>query len=124
MRSWAKWLCVLALTVSVGGHWALLQCVAWSGMLLQYSQTMPLAQAVAYTFDGDHPCKMCRAISQGQQDEKQQAPAASSIEKSQLFYEASTCALLGNKPWQGNFCVPSELKLRTEQPPRPRPRWA
>jgi len=53
---------VVALACSVGLHWAVFQSIAWLGMLASYSQELPIAQAVARTFDGKHPCSLCKEI--------------------------------------------------------------
>jgi hypothetical protein len=50
---------VSALVVTLGAHWALLQTVAWVGMIITYSQETTLAEAVEMTFDGEHPCRLC-----------------------------------------------------------------
>lgn len=55
-----------------GGPRGLLQCVAWAGMLVNYSQQGTVAEAVEMTFDGEHPCKLCLAI---QGSEKKGDPA-------------------------------------------------
>ena len=62
---------VVALALSIGLHWALLQSVAWVGMVVSYSQAAPLAEALTKTFDGQHPCALCKKISEGKQAEKQ-----------------------------------------------------
>ena len=63
-------LIVLALAGSIGMHWALLQTVAWTGMIISYSQESALADAVAKTFDGRHPCKLCKQIAKEKRSEK------------------------------------------------------
>lgn len=84
MNRLTKWLAVLALVASVGGHWAVLQSVAWTTMLVRFSQTMPLTQALAYTFDGKRPCALCMIVQQGRDEQKkqdqQQANPAGKIE--------------------------------------------
>lgn len=52
----------LMLAVLVGGHWGMLQVVAWTGMLIDYSQDNPFTTAVEMTFDGDHPCAICKQV--------------------------------------------------------------
>jgi hypothetical protein len=52
----------LALLQILGGHWALLQTSAWLGMIVQYSQRAGLKAGLVQTFDGDHPCPVCKAI--------------------------------------------------------------
>ena len=60
-----------ALVVIGGGHWAALQTVAWAQMIVDYTRDSgSLRQGVAQTFDGEHPCELCRQISAGIQKEK------------------------------------------------------
>jgi hypothetical protein len=74
-----KILVVIALTTMVGLHWTLLQTVAWTGMLANNLCTESLSQAVANTFDGDHPCPLCRAIAAAKKSEKKSEALASSL---------------------------------------------
>lgn len=53
----------------VGGHWAVLQTVAWTGMVITYSKDPPLIMALEKTFSGRAPCKMCRTIEAGKEKE-------------------------------------------------------
>ena len=53
----------VALFSIAGGHWGVLQTVAWAEMLRDYSQRGDsIAMAVEQTFDGNHPCELCREI--------------------------------------------------------------
>ena len=61
---------VLALCLSIGTHWVVLQSVAWGTMIVRYAQQISLTQAVAQTFDGDHPCNLCKRISAAKHSEK------------------------------------------------------
>ena len=65
---------LLAVFVTGGGHWMALQSVAWARMLVAYSQQSSLVTAVEQTFDGDHPCPMCKKISQDRAQERQEQP--------------------------------------------------
>jgi hypothetical protein len=117
----AKWLVVLSLTVSIGAHWVFLQSVAWFGMVVSYSQSSSLPQALEMTFDGQHPCKLCKLVQQGKESEKKQAQ--------QKLETKLECWLIG-EPLA--FIVPqSDASLpvgvpfafpRTEPPPTPPPR--
>ena len=49
----------------------MLQCVAWIKMLATYSQAEGVQEGLKMTFDGEHPCAMCRMISQA----KKQSPS-------------------------------------------------
>jgi hypothetical protein len=63
---------VVSLCVALGLHWCALQSVAWVGMLIDYSRSGSVASAIEKTFDGRHPCPLCRAISKGEQSGKKQ----------------------------------------------------
>lgn len=49
----------------LGGHWAILQSVAWVQMTLVNAQSLPLGSALAKTFDGRHPCQICKLVQAG-----------------------------------------------------------
>jgi hypothetical protein len=40
-------------------------------MVVSYSQGAPLTEALAKTFDGKHPCALCKQIAKGKATEKQ-----------------------------------------------------
>src|SRR5476649_1601308 len=61
---------VLALVAMLGAHWAALQTVAWTTMLADNLCTQSVKEAVMETFDGNHPCDICKAIAAGKQSEK------------------------------------------------------
>lgn len=62
---------VIALVLSTGLHWAALQTVAWTTMLAaNLSSQQSLTEAVSQTFDGEHPCPLCKAIAAAQKSEK------------------------------------------------------
>lgn len=60
------------LVISLGGQWALLQSVAWTGMLINYSRDGSIKEAVCKTFDGKHPCCLCKAIAAGKKSDQKQ----------------------------------------------------
>jgi hypothetical protein len=72
VKTLGKWLMVVSLCAAVGLHWTALQSVAWAGMLLNYSRCGSITSAVEKTFDGAHPCPLCKAIAKGQQGGKKQ----------------------------------------------------
>jgi len=59
-----------ALIIAVGGHWAVLQSVAWVSMAVTYSKTDSLEVALKKTFDGRHPCKLCAAVKEASKRNK------------------------------------------------------
>lgn len=116
-----KVLVVFALVATLGAHWALLQTVAWTTMLANNLQSGSLHDAMAKTFDGEHPCCLCKAI----------AAAKKSQQKDQFVVEKQK---LEFPPLQRNLVLiaPSRLELfpRTDafaesffpKPPTPPPR--
>jgi len=61
---------VFALMVSIGGQWMLLQGVAWVGMAVSYSiEVGSVKEGLEKTFDGEHPCPLCKAVQKGGQEE-------------------------------------------------------
>jgi hypothetical protein len=71
-----KMFVVAALVAATGGHWAALQTVAWTAMLAGNLRTDSFAGAVSKTFDGEHPCPLCKAIDAGRKSEKKSEAVA------------------------------------------------
>ena len=46
----------------------MMQCVAWAGMLWDYSEKEGLIRGARDTFSGDRPCELCEAIAELKQD--------------------------------------------------------
>jgi hypothetical protein len=114
---------VSVLVLSLGLHWALLQTVAWTGMLLTYSRGTSLSEAVTKTFDGQHPCALCKFVENGRAEEKEQ-------EQQQLKPGSKfDCGLIW-QPVDFAFASASQEILaldtlgrsRLDEPPKPRPR--
>ena len=64
-------LLIAALLAATGAQWALLQSVAWTTMLTDNLRKGSLVEAVERTFDGKHPCCLCRQIAAGRKSQKQ-----------------------------------------------------
>ena len=52
----------VALLTATDLQWIVLQSVAWGSMIVRYSEKAPLKVALMHTFDGKHPCCLCKAI--------------------------------------------------------------
>ncbi len=118
-----KFILVLALACSIGLHWAFLQSLAWTSMLADNLRRDSLAQAVTHTFDGKHPCRICKAIADGNKSERKSQwmtcfktlefpPATEEL----AFIAPASFAL----PFDAEFAARSIL----ETPPTPPPRSA
>ena len=80
-----------ALFLSAGGHWAMLQGVAWATMVHDFSRNGSLTQAVEKTFDGKHPCAMCKKIAKAKHSEAsgEKAPVTVKMDKkAEVFVKA------------------------------------
>jgi hypothetical protein len=120
----ARYVTALVLILSLGLHWAFLQSAAWVGMIVSYSREVSLIEAVSKTFDGEHPCCLCKMIQKSRAEEKQQ-------EQKQKVKPSSKIDL--GLVWQGaafefgTHRAPIPLfatgaPSRQETPPKPRPR--
>ncbi len=86
----SKWLVVLTLTLSLGGHWALLQSVAWTTMIAaNLSANDSLTEAVSKTFDGEHPCPLCKAIKAGKKSEEKKEASMPTLKKFEFVSQTS-----------------------------------
>ena len=114
---------VLALVFVIGAHWALLQSVAWVGMAVNFSQTESFATALQKTFDGQHPCPLCKLVKAGQTSEKKQDLRKAGA-KFDFQLVAGSCGLFPPRPIR-HFVPQSERgDFLSLAPPLPPPRTA
>jgi hypothetical protein len=71
MRRLTHWVILVAFVFSCGGQWGAFQVIAWGNMIREYSEMVPLAQAVQMTFSGQYPCAICKAIAERKSAEQQ-----------------------------------------------------
>lgn len=119
----SKWLLVLTLVLSLGAHWALLQTVAWTGMVIRYSQDGSFGEALSKTFDGKHPCGLCKMIQKGRAEEKkqdQQQVKTSLKPDCGLVWQTTTFDFSCDR--ERITSPDAEAFSRSEEPPKPRPR--
>ena len=115
---------VLLLVLTLGLHWTLLQTIAWTGMIVSYSRDASLAEAVSKTFDGKHPCKMCKVIKQARAEEKQQQQKQESKPDSKIKLALPEIAFRLISPASESKLpsVDQWASARSYEPPKPRPR--
>lgn len=119
-RSLAKLLAVIAAVQLLGGHWLALQSVAWVGMVISYAQEESFADALEKTFDGAHPCQLCHAVKQGQNEEKKQEIAKTMVKVEAILAAATQLP----QPAYSRQCfatVTNSALARTLAPPTPPP---
>jgi hypothetical protein len=61
MRRAARLVLVLALSLSIGLQWTLVQGVGWVRMVVSFSREMSVMKSVAVTLEGKRPCELCDA---------------------------------------------------------------
>lgn len=72
-----RWLTVLCCCLHLfGGHFGVLQGIAWSKMLIDYSAEDGLLVGAQKTFDGEHPCELCKSIATAKETEQKESPSA------------------------------------------------
>jgi hypothetical protein len=72
VNRWAKIAVAMLLGVSLGMQWTVLQSLAWTTMLISRAGETSFVDAVRTTFDGRHPCSICRVVQKGKDAEKKQ----------------------------------------------------
>ncbi len=113
---------VFALVLTTGAHWVALQTVAWTTMLANNLQSESFSEAVAKTFDGAHPCCLCKAIAAAKKSEKKSA-AIAPVLKMEFPPLAEKIVLIAPSPLPvlpaQNFCA----RQLFQKPPTPPPRF-
>jgi hypothetical protein len=115
-------LMLLVLFAASGGHWMALQSLAWTRMLLSYSRSGQIVAAVAKTFDGRHPCALCKEVAKSKKTESQPTRDME-VENVAAFVEPTPVVVMRadgiswtikNPEWCG--------EVRAKQPVAPPPR--
>ena len=65
-----KLLVICTLVGATGGQWMVLQSAAWAGMIVSNLRHDSIQVAVSQTFDGQHPCPLCKAIEATKKSDK------------------------------------------------------
>lgn len=124
LQRFTKLLVVLSLTLSLGAHWMFLQSVAWIGMLASYSQHDPLAEALSKTFDGKHPCQLCKLVQKGKAHEKKQDTQKPTTKLDQFLTPGQSIMLCPPQLERLASTDSSSSHARCESPPTPPPERA
>lgn len=116
-----KVLVVMALVLTTGLHWAALQTVAWTTMLASNLCDDSFSQAVIKTFDGLHPCCLCKAIAAAKKSEKKSA-AVSPVMKLEFPPAAGPLVLIPPPKFQPPPLPDILAESLALKPPVPPPR--
>jgi hypothetical protein len=125
MSRLTKTIAVVILVLILGLHWALLQSIAWVTMIVRYSQSTTLKQAIIQTFDGQHPCDICLFVADGRQSEKRQADEEKfTVLKLEFVLEPAGAFWFQPPDDVPPESIPGPLTGRQDEPPSPPPRFA
>jgi hypothetical protein len=117
-----NFLLIVALLAATGGHWVLLQSVAWTNMFAANLQREnSLGVSLVKTLDGHHPCSLCKNIDAGKNSEsKSNLP----LEIKKIEFVSQRATYLFSAP--SHFDLLPHLMIRfsslSEQPPIQPPR--
>jgi len=121
-RACARWIVVIALIFTVGAHWAFIQSVAWLGMTVSYAQKAPLVEALAKTFDGQHPCEICKFVQEGQKKTEHENPFQKLDTRLDLVFQGQQTLLYSPSLAPLEFFGIALWTSRNDSPPLPPPR--
>jgi hypothetical protein len=92
-------------------------------MLVNYSQGSTLSEALTKTFDGKHPCKLCKFVRAGRKSERK--PEMLNLEvKFEFSFVAGAAWLFPPRPCRQFIATDSSALARLEAPLTPPPRSA
>jgi hypothetical protein len=121
MRRLTHLIVLVAFVFSCGGQWAAFQCIAWANMIHDYSQVVPLEQAVRMTFSGQYPCEICKAITEKKSSDEQKSLALDKYQKK--FFPPLAIDAIAPDFIAFTYAEYSKLLFfRVETPPAPPPR--
>jgi hypothetical protein len=116
----AKFFALVAAVQILGGHWMLLQSAAWVGMVIDFSHHESLPVAIEKTFDGEHPCDLCKTVSKGRGDEQQREQAKLTLKFEAVLGSPLSLPAPAAQPWlYPSGCA--EWIALTAAPPTPPP---
>jgi hypothetical protein len=121
LRALSKALLICLLVCGVSGYWAVLQSVAWATMLVENVQHAPVVLALQKTFDGKHPCRICKVVAEGKKSEQRQEAQTQGL-KIELICELEAVPMPLAPEFSHAFNAAPVLNSRTESPPVPPPR--
>jgi len=112
---------IVALLAATGAHWGALQSVAWTTMFAQNLQSTSLSQALTKTFDGKHPCPLCKVVAAGKSAEKK---SAFTLEQKKLEFPPVPERLVLVAPTQFQLLPQANFSAEVliQEPPTPPPR--
>ena len=91
-------------------------------MVMQYSRSCTLKEALVKTFDGQHPCSLCHAVQAGKKSE--QKDRVTPLTKIDLEWPATPSGAVRHPTLYKYSISVTPLVTRAESPPTPPPKVA
>lgn len=102
-------------------HLPVLQIGAWAGMLIEYSRGNSFADALEMTFDGKHPCCMCKAIEKEQTKSSNEDSIGAPSPNQMILFSQVSDEWIQTQPCAGILqpapCSANRMTIRPEVPP-------
>ncbi len=122
---WGVLLSFLVWLMVTGAHLDLFQLIAWGRMFASNASTMPIAEAVAETFEAESMCQLCHAVADAKQENSQKSlPAEQKGSKAYLILLTAGDQVL--IPRAGSFRILPDVRsgylIWNPEPPNPPPR--
>lgn len=117
---------VIAWLCANGAPWDALQVVAWGRMFAQYVTGTDAMHALEKTFDVNHPCALCNAVTAAKDTARSQLPRDAALgdggEKLLFVSDAAPSVLPSARPFAWPHPAADEGGMRDETVPVPPPR--
>lgn len=109
---------------ATGCQWEFVQVFGWARMIVNYSKTMTLREAVVQTFTPGNECEICCAVRHAKQKETGDTPAGSSLQKNTkwVFQAATRIVFAGPAEPAWPLGTQSVRSAERAAPPVPPPR--
>lgn len=119
-RTFGYSLLFAAMFVIAGGHLFVIQAVAWSTMIVKYSEGASVVEAVEKTFSGKAPCKLCKVVESGRSDQSKVPLTIKSDKKIESFLAATwiVCAEPDSQKFQYPRSADETFPSRSHEPPQ------
>ena len=92
--------------ILLGGHWGVLQSIAWVGMIYFYSESVGLREGISKTFDGKNPCRLCESLRDARTQESNTEILVGSVKKVELLRSSLAELPSRRDPRQSAFPAP------------------
>gem|GEM_PF-1215542 len=116
--------CLLAIFIASGGHWAVLQSIAYTRMLVEFAQQDSLCTAVKKAFDDRYACSLCPKIRDGCESERKAPSKLGETQQPEFLVECGVYICFMPSVVADVAFVSSRQIDFSNGPPKPPPRVA